>query len=81
MKAETYADQNLTDAIAHDFESVVVDQTDDPDWVHRNNVEVFPTTLVMTPGGQTVNRIVGFKTAVEMRNLLSRTGKALVGQR
>lgn len=66
MKSETYADQRLNRTIAGSFESVIVDQTDEPDWVYDQGVTLFPTTLVVGSSGKVLVRIAGYASADEI---------------
>ena len=66
MKSETYQDPSIQLQIAEEFESVVVDQTDEPDWVHEKGVTLFPTTLVLNQNGEVTIRLPGYVSAQEL---------------
>lgn len=79
MKVETFSDRTVTQLISSDYESVVVGLKDDPDWVAEQEIQVFPTTLVVSPTGDRISKIEGFVTVAELtrrlrlgRNLLRR---------
>ncbi|MCA9263870.1 MAG: thioredoxin family protein [Planctomycetales bacterium] len=67
MKAETYSDVQVKTLLSEQFETVIVHQTEDPDWVFDHGVEVFPTTIVLSTSGDTVDRIDGFVPAAEFQ--------------
>ena len=78
MKSETYQDPSLQMQIAREFESVVVDQTDEPDWVHEKGVTLFPTTLVLDQNGEVTARLPGYVSAQELAiRLSSMSGRSI----
>ena len=70
MKAETFGDPGISQQIAANFESVMVDLKDQPEWVASRNVSVYPTTLIMTANGETLSKIEGFVTPEKLSNRL-----------
>ncbi len=70
MKSETYQDPSIQMRIAEDFESVIVDQTDRPDWVHEMGVTLFPTTLVLDADGNVSTRLPGYVSARDLTGRL-----------
>ena len=71
MKSETFQDPSLQMQIAREFETVVVDQTQEPDWVHDKGVTLFPTTLVLDQNGEVTARLPGYVSAQELAIRLS----------
>ncbi len=80
MKSETYQDQQLARVIARNFESVVVDQTDEPDWVYEQGVTLFPTTLVIGTSGELLAKLPGYVSANELALRLDSIGSRLLSQ-
>lgn len=70
MKTETFGDPGISQQIATNFESVMVDLKDQPDWVASRNIRVYPTTLIMTANGETLSKIEGFVTPEKLSNRL-----------
>jgi len=78
MKSETYRDGPLRMRITRDFESVVVDQTEEPDWVHDKDVTLFPTTLILSHDGEVLSRMPGYVSAHDLASRLeSISGQSL----
>ncbi len=80
MKSETYRDQRLNRAIVGRFESVVVDQTDEPDWVYDQGVTLFPTTLVVGSAGKILVKIPGYVSADELMSRLDSIDSGLLSR-
>lgn len=80
MKSETYRDQRLNRAIVGRFESVVVDQTDEPDWVYDQGVTLFPTTLVVGSAGKILVKISGYVSADELISRLDSIDSGLLSR-
>lgn len=70
MKAETFADTELTEQIASEFETVVVQQENDSAWVQQQHITMFPTTLVFSPSGTRLGRFDGFVATGKLRQRL-----------
>ena len=78
MKSETFQDGALQRRITKDFESVIVDQTDEPDWVYQKAVSLFPTTLVLDSDGEVMTKIPGYVSAQDLASRLELlTGRSL----
>lgn len=80
MKSETYQDQQLARTIVRTFESVVVDQTDEPDWVYEQGVTLFPTTLIVGTSGEVLAKLPGYVSADELASRLDSIGSSLLSQ-
>lgn len=70
MKAETLVDDSVKSTIRQGFESVIVDRVDEPRWVDRHNITIFPTTLVLSPSGSVIDRVDGYVKAADLRSRL-----------
>jgi thioredoxin-related protein len=80
MKSETYQDRHLAKIIVRQFESVVVDQTDEPDWVYEQDVTLFPTTLVVGTSGEILVKLSGYVSANELASRLNSIGRRLLSR-
>jgi thioredoxin-related protein len=70
MKAETFADAELTEQITAEFETVVVQQENESTWVQQQSVTMFPTTLIFSPAGKRLGRFDGFVATGKLRQRL-----------
>lgn len=59
MVAETYTHPELAPAFAKLFETVAVEQADNPQLVEQLGVRMFPTTLIVSPAGSLLGRLEG----------------------
>ena len=80
MKSETYQDKQLARIVVRKFESVVVDQTDEPDWVYEQGVTLFPTTLVVGTSGKILAKLSGYVSADELASRLDSIRSRLLSQ-
>jgi thioredoxin-related protein len=63
--------------ISEKFESVVIKKEDHEAWVTKNDVNIFPTTLVVSPSGEVLDHIKGFVKPDDMRSRLKIIGAEL----
>lgn len=72
MKQETYTDRNLIAGLNRDFITVSLDADANREIVQRMKIQSLPTTLVVLPNLEVVDRLEGFQTATELQSALSR---------
>ena len=72
MKRETYTNQGLISGINRDFVAVSIDADTNRELVESMSVKSLPTTLVVLPNLQIVDRLEGFQSASQLQSVLSR---------
>jgi protein disulfide-isomerase len=77
LRDETLSDNSLRRMISEKFESVVIKKEDHEAWVTKNDVNIFPTTLVVSPSGEVLDHIKGFVKPNDMRSRLKIIGAEL----
>ena len=80
MKHETLTNHRLRDRIAHRFESVIVRRAEHMSWLNQHGVAIFPTTLVVGPQGDLLDRVPGYVTAGELEARLDAVNAHAVSQ-
>ena len=72
MKAETLRDQDIISQINRGFVPVLINSDNSgklaEQWVKALHVDVFPTTLMVTPKGKVVGRFNGYASPSEMQD-------------
>lgn len=72
MKRETYTNQGLINGINRDFIAVMVDADANRELMERMGIKSLPTTLVVLPNLQVVERLEGFQSAAQLQGSLSK---------
>lgn len=72
MKRETYTNQGLINGINRDFIAVRVNADNDRDLVEKMSVKSLPTTLVVLPNLEVVERLEGFQSAAQLKDVLGK---------
>lgn len=70
MKHNTYTDERLARQINGGFIPLVVDAGSEPEFMQELGVQVYPTTVVISPGATIVDRVRGYVQAAKMRQQL-----------
>lgn len=81
MKAETWKNNDVESMLTSDFETVLVDQTEAPDWVYDQGIRLFPATLIFSPQGEAKSRIEGFVSPSELRTRIQNLGRQFLSRR
>lgn len=72
MKSETFTDRELAGMINTHFIPVEVDTDENPRLVRQLRIDSVPTTLVISPQGEIVDRRTGFQSATQLERSLAR---------
>ena len=72
LKHESLENARVAHRIASEFESIVINEAEHPEWVQRQHVNIFPTTLILSPSGTVLDRIEGFLPADRFHGRLER---------
>jgi thioredoxin-related protein len=70
MERETFADQALTDDLRSGFVSANLTLEQHADLVRQYQVRTFPTTVIVSPGGNVIDHIPGYVGANDLRTRL-----------
>ncbi|MEM7316040.1 MAG: thioredoxin family protein [Planctomycetota bacterium] len=77
LQDKTLNDDSVRQMIAEKFESVVIKKENHEEWVSKKDVNIYPTTLVVSPNGEVLDHIKGFVKPADMRARLRVIGSAL----
>ncbi len=72
MKAETFTNPRLADMINTCFIPVDVDTDQNEQLARQLRIESVPTTMVISPRGDIVERLEGFQSAVQLKGAIAR---------
>jgi thioredoxin-like negative regulator of GroEL len=72
MKAETFTDPALTKMINSCFIPVEVDTDQNEQFARQLRIESVPTTMVISPDGDIVERREGFQSATQLKGAIAR---------
>ena len=67
MKQRTYADNQVVSKIRGSFVPAIIDARKFHDWGGQSVVNIYPTTLIIGPDRQVIEKISGYVSAEEMQ--------------
>ena len=77
LQDKTLNNESVRRLIAEKFESVVIKKENHEAWVSKKDVNIYPTTLVVSPNGEVLDHIKGFVEPEDMSSRLRVIGSAL----
>ena len=73
MKTVTFADEQVRTLVNEGFVPLVVDPTTDPELLKELKITAYPTTLIISPEAELLDRFKGYSPPAEFRRRLIRS--------
>jgi thiol-disulfide isomerase/thioredoxin len=70
MVEKTYRDEAVRASVAESFEAVYVDRATQPELVAKLGVQIFPTTVIVSPSNQVLDVMTGYVDAATFHQRL-----------